>query len=93
MSPRTRAVLATRHGKGPAFARALSPLGMEVVLADAVDTDAFGTFSGERPRTLSALDTAQAKARAALGSGSWALGLASEGTYGPHPEAPVLVWG
>ncbi|HET8714282.1 MAG TPA: hypothetical protein VFM16_00550, partial [Holophagaceae bacterium] len=75
MSPERRAVLATRHGKGPAFARALSPLGIAVVVTEAVDTDALGNFSGERPRSLSALDTARAKARAALDLGAGALAL------------------
>jgi hypothetical protein len=63
------------------------------VVVDAVDTDAFGTFSGERPRAGTALDAARAKARAALGAGPWQAALASEGSYGPHPLIPFLAWG
>lgn len=92
MNPES-AALVTRHGKGPAIARTLQPLGIAVVVLDSVDTDAFGTFAGEKPRAGSALDAARAKARAARGSGPWGWALASEGTYGPHPAAPFLIWG
>lgn len=80
--------LATQHGK----ARALSPplarrLGLHVV-AVAIDTDAFGTFTGTRPRTGTAAEAALAKARAGMAASGLALGLASEGSFGPHPWLP-----
>lgn len=84
------AALATRHGKRTLIAAPLRPLGLRVVVADEVDTDRFGTFTGDRARQGSARDTVEAKARAALTSAALALGLASEGTFGPHPASPWL---
>jgi hypothetical protein len=84
-----QAGLATMHGKelvvAPAF---LDLLGIRVVRSG-VDTDQFGTFSGDIPRKLSALETAQAKARAAIEEAGIPLGIASEGTIGPHPMFPI----
>lgn len=76
-----RAVLATRHGKEAAIAPALAPLGVTIELAD-VDTDAFGTFTGETPRPGDMLETAVAKARAGMAATGADLGLASEGAFG-----------
>lgn len=83
------AALATRHGKAAVIAPALAPLGLAVVEAPRVDTDAFGTFTRERPRPGHARDAARAKARAALAAVPDApYALASEGSFGPHPAAP-----
>ncbi len=84
------AALATRHGKRTLIAAPLRALGLEVVVADEVDTDRFGTFTGDRARLGSARDTVEAKARAALASAALPLGLASEGTFGPHPASPWI---
>lgn len=82
--------VATKHGKlsqiQPAFD--LVP-GWELVLAE-IDTDQFGTFSGEIPRTLSARETAIAKAKAGALALGLDYGLASEGTIGPHPSIPFI---
>jgi hypothetical protein len=84
-----QASLATMHGKeavvAPAF---LDPLGIRVTRAD-VDTDNFGTFSGDVARKLPPLETAIAKAQAAIEQTGIPLGLASEGTIGPHPMLPI----
>ena len=64
-------------------------LGIEVVDVE-VDTDQLGTFSGEIPRTLSELDYAIAKARLAMTERGSDLGMASEGTFSPHPDVPFL---
>jgi len=60
-------------------------LGVTVVVPTDLDTDRFGTFSGERERDLSPLDTARAKAVAAMDSSGLDLAMASEGSFGPHP--------
>jgi hypothetical protein len=83
-----RAALATQHGK----ARALAPplqrrLGLSVETI-AIDTDAFGTFTGNTPRTGTAAEAALAKARAGMAAAGLELGLASEGSFGPHPWLP-----
>jgi hypothetical protein len=85
-----RAVLATRHGKEHAVTEPLwATLGLSVEVAD-VDTDALGTFTGEIERPGTMLETAIAKARLGMRHAGADLGLASEGSYGPHPFAPFL---
>ena len=65
-------------------------LGLELVVADQIDTDDFGTFTGERPRPADAATTCRLKAEAALDATGASLGLASEGSFGPHPAIPFL---
>jgi len=80
---------ATRHRKELAVAPVFRDrLGATIEVAD-VDTDAFGTFAGDVPRTQSPLDTALAKAEAGLAATTRKLGLASEGTIGPDPTLPL----
>ena len=83
-----RAALATQHGKS----RALSPplarrLGL-IIDSVAIDTDQFGTFTGTTPRTGTPAQAALAKARAGMAASGLPLGLASEGSFGPHPWLP-----
>lgn len=65
-------------------------LGIDLVVAE-LDTDQFGTFSGEIERKLSPLDTAVAKARAGIEKTGLKLGLASEGTIGNDLQMPLVV--
>jgi len=75
-------VVGTKHGKHRQIAPAFSAvLGATVTAAAGVDTDRFGTFTGEVPRTLSPRDTAVAKARLAVAVSDIPYGLASEGSY------------
>jgi hypothetical protein len=84
-------LLASRHGKERAMARPFRQgLGLELVVADQIDTDDFGTFTGERPRPADAAATCRLKAEAALDATGASLGLASEGSFGPHPAIPFL---
>lgn len=83
--------LATMHGKE----RVLTPkleqeLGVWCVVLSQMDTDQFGTFSGEVPRALTVLDTARAKCDYAHKHFGFDLVLASEGTFGPHPAVPFV---
>ncbi len=76
----------TRHGKQHLF----SPSFRSVLLADLLvppdlDTDRFGTFSGERARVGPAIEAARAKARLAMDATGLPFGLASEASYGPLP--------
>lgn len=82
--------LATLHGKADALAPAFAALGARLVVAEGVDTDRLGTFSGEIPRTLPALETAVAKARLAMAATGLPLGLATEGSFGPDPVLGLL---
>jgi hypothetical protein len=84
--------VATQHGKeravGPAFLERLTLGSCRAI--PGLDTDRFGAFSGERPRTLSPSQAAEAKARAGAESSGLDLVVASEGSFGPHPTVPLL---
>lgn len=83
--------LATRHGKQRVIARPLrAALGVELRHAAAVDTDQFGSFSGEPPRPTDALTTCRLKAERGMEALGLDLGIASEGAFGPHPLVPLL---
>lgn len=85
------AVLATMHGKERAIAPLLAPLGLDVILAPALDTDRHGSFSRTVERSGTALDAARAKIADAFGlAPTVRVGLASEGSFGPHPAVPLL---
>ena len=89
-----RAVLATMHGKGTAIAPAFRDvLRMRLDTAVDLDTDALGTFTGEIPRAGNILDTAIAKARLGMAAAGLPIGIASEGSYGPHPLVPFMAGG
>lgn len=83
------------HGKESVIAPVLKEgLGLVVEVAAGVDTDRFGTFTREIARPGSQLDAARAKVAAAFAAAPWArFGLASEGSFGPHPELPVMAIG
>ncbi|MCR9130619.1 MAG: hypothetical protein NXI12_13965 [Alphaproteobacteria bacterium] len=88
------ALVATLHGKEAALAPALEALGFEVRVAEGLDTDRFGTFTGEVERTGSMLDAAREKARAAFalaGGADWVF--ASEGAFGSSGAIPILAEG
>jgi hypothetical protein len=88
------AVLATMHGKEAAIAPALrSRLGLTIRTAPQLDTDVLGTFTGEIPRSGTIRDAAIAKARLGMEAAGLPIGLASEGSYGPHPHIPFIPGG
>jgi len=76
----------TKHGKQHQFQSAFSDvLGAVLHPPPDLDTDRFGTFSGDVPRTGAAIDAARAKARLAMNVAGLPYGLASEASYGPLP--------
>jgi len=82
------------HRKDEAIAPALmAALGLSVVNAPELDTDQLGTFAGEIPRRGNMLDTAIAKARMGMEAAGLPLGIASEGSFGPHPLIPFFPGG
>ena len=93
MSLPGRVALGTMHGKAAAIAPPLARLGITVVVPEGLDTDRFGTFTGEVPRAGSMVEAARAKAEAAIAATGLPVGLASEGAYGPHPVVPFLARG
>ncbi len=82
--------VATMHEKqrviAPEFRRIL---GAEVALAR-VDTDLFGTFTGEVERKTTPRDTVLAKARLGLTTLQCPRAVATEGSFGPHPYLPFM---
>ena len=88
------AALGTRHGKESVFRPTLhAELELRVEVPH-LDTDRFGTFTREIPRPGTAIEAARAKARAAMEAhGSAGIGLASEGSFGPHPYVPFVPGG
>jgi len=78
------ATLATQHGKESVIAPAFAEIAGLTVQVAAIDTDRFGTFSGEVKRSQAPLATAVKKALAGMSAENLRLGLASEGTIGPH---------
>ncbi|GCE29835.1 hypothetical protein KDA_53190 [Dictyobacter alpinus] len=84
--------LATKHGKEEQIAPAFSQrLQMRVEVPVGIDTDVLGTFTGEISRTGSPTETAYAKARLGMQLSGSPLGLANEGSFGPHPALPLLL--
>jgi len=57
-----QAVLATMHGKERVIAPLLEKTGLQLCVSGRVDTDLFGTFSGEIERPASQLETLRLKA-------------------------------
>ena len=89
------AVLTSMHAKERVIAPILrEELGLIVELAAGVDTDRFGAFSREVERTGSQLDAARGKISAGFANlPSARVGLASEGSFGPHPHFPFVAIG
>lgn len=84
-------VLTTKHGKERSVARPFrSAMGVTVKVAVDIDTDTLGTFTGEIARVGTPREVAISKARLGLSSTGGKLGLASEGSFGPHPQIPWL---
>jgi hypothetical protein len=85
--------LVTHHGKELVVRPALARAGLSLVHVDR-DTDTLGTFTGDTRREGSAIDAARTKASWALADAPQArFGLASEGSFGPHPFVPWAAGG
>lgn len=85
-----RIAVGTRHGKQQQFDAAFAELlGAELITPPDLDTDAVGTFTGERPRTVSARDAAHAKVMMAMQATGLRCGLATEASYAPLPGSGV----
>ncbi|WP_439505557.1 DUF6671 family protein [Sediminibacterium sp.] len=82
-----RLVIATMHRKEQVLAPILeSGLGVKSILPDHFNTDQWGTFSGEIERELDPIETARRKCLKAMELTGCDLGIASEGSFGPHPS-------
>jgi len=83
-------ILTTKHAKSIAIAPSfLNVLSAEIIECN-IDTDKFGTFSGEIERDLDALDCAKIKCELGMNMTGSYYGLSTEGSFGPHPYIPFL---
>lgn len=80
-------VIASIHQKETVIAPILEKeLGVHCITATHINTDNFGTFSGEVERQQSPLSTAKLKCLAALANTNYDIAIASEGSFGAHPS-------
>jgi hypothetical protein len=83
-------ILTTKHAKSIAIAPPFWEKLSVGVLEYPLDTDTLGTFSGEVVRAGSALECVQRKCTWGVEQLDVDYGLASEGSFGPHPFIPFL---
>jgi hypothetical protein len=80
-------IIATKHQKEKVIAPILDKeLGIICFTDENFDTDVLGTFTGEVERELDPISTAREKCLQAMKSNNCDLGIASEGSFGPHPS-------
>lgn len=80
-------VIATMHKKEQVLAPILETgLGVKCILPEHFNSDQWGTFSGEIERSLDPVATAREKCLLAMELSGCDLGIASEGSFGPHPN-------
>lgn len=86
--------LATMHEKDRAIAPAIKrELHARLLVPGDIDTDTLGTFCGEIARVGAMGEVAISKARLGMAKAGLSIGLASEGSYGPHPQIPFVAAG
>ena len=79
-------LIATKHDKQKVIGPLITEyLGAEWFINTDFDTDLLGTFSGEVERKDDALITLKNKCLLAMEASNCDLGIASEGSFGPHP--------
>jgi hypothetical protein len=80
-------VIATMHKKEQVLAPILeNGLGVKCILPEHFNSDEWGTFSGEIERKQDPIETARQKCLKAMELSGCDLGIASEGSFGPHPS-------
>ena len=65
-------------------------LDLEVESEITINTDEFGTFTGEVERLADPITTLRNKILAGLQTSGLTIGLGNEGSFGPHPETPFV---
>ena len=80
-----KAAILTQHDKARLIAPALSTLGWQLSELSSFDTDALGSFSGERPRFMSPYECALRKAAIAAELSGADIGIGSEGSFSAGP--------
>jgi len=79
-------IIATKHGKELVIAPILEKeLGLKCFIDPNFDSDLLGTFTGEIERKLDPISTVREKCIRAMKANNCELGIANEGSFGPHP--------
>jgi hypothetical protein len=82
-----KAIIATKHKKEQIIQPLIEKnLGVNCFVPTDYDTDLLGTFTGEIERKDDPLTTVRKKCLQAMDQYNFDLGIASEGSFGPHPE-------
>jgi hypothetical protein len=80
-------VIATKHQKESVIAPIIEKeLGVICFINEDFDTDTLGTFTGEIERKLDPISTVREKCIKAMDLSNCDMGVASEGSFGPHPS-------
>ena len=83
-----RLVIGTKHDKEKVVALVIeNVIGVHCFTAENFDTDSLGTFTGEIERADDPLTTVRKKCLAAMDANNCDLGIASEGSFGSHPDS------
>jgi sulfur carrier protein ThiS len=86
-----RAILGTMHGKERVIAPILEQeIGLKVIVPDHFDSDKFGTFTRDIKRISTQIETARRKAQQAIELSGYDIGIASEGSFYPYPNLPIV---
>jgi hypothetical protein len=86
-----KTIIATKHQKEQVIAPILErELGVNCFTDKTFDTDVLGTFTGEVERVLDPISTVREKCLSAMRANNCDLGIASEGSFGPHPTAGFI---
>lgn len=84
-------VISTMHGKHHVIKPLIRQyLNVESIVIPDIDTDIFGTFSGEMERSFDAVTTLRKKILKGLEASGETLGIGNEGSFGAHPHLPFL---
>lgn len=84
-------IIATKHAKENVIAPILErEINVACFIANNFDSDKLGTFCGEVERRDDPITTAKNKCHLAMDLVNCDLAIASEGSFGPHPEIPFV---
>jgi len=87
MFKKRKLVIATMHNKEKVIAPLLEKaLGVTCIVPEILNTDLLGTFTGEKEREDDPLTTVRKKCLLAMEATGCDLGIANEGSFGPHPS-------
>jgi hypothetical protein len=86
MFNKRKLIIATKHKKEEVIAPLFeNELNIKCFVEPNYDTDILGSFTGEIERTLSPIEALRAKCLNAMNTYGYDMGVASEGSFGPHP--------